>query len=242
VFIGNCNFIKAETKLPSPTSLKYINDYVGVIDNTTAEYLISVGKELEDKTTAQATVVIINSLEGRDIESYANELFRTWGIGIKDKDNGLLLLLSIKDRSWRVEIGRGLEGAITDIYSARVMDEIAKPSFSRGNYNEGIKNAYSIFSDNIAKEYNVTLEKNIKIALPANKNQQSTNGANILGSFIILGLIIFDFLFNRGRLTRTILTLIFLNSRGRRGGGNSGGGYGGFGGGSSGGGGASGKW
>ncbi|HEY8804503.1 MAG TPA: TPM domain-containing protein, partial [Clostridium sp.] len=121
--------VNAESRYPKPTDLKYINDYTSTLDSSTKEYIISVGKELEDKTGAQEVVVVIDSLNGSDIATYANELFRTWGIGQKDKNNGLLVLVSIKEKKWRVEVGTSLEGAVTDIYSARVMDSVATPKF-----------------------------------------------------------------------------------------------------------------
>ncbi len=106
---------------------------------TQLQYILSVGKELEDKTGAQATVVVIDSLEGETIESYANGIFRNWGIGQKDKNNGLLILLSVKEKKWRVEVGTGLEGAITDIYSSRVMNEFAVPKFKQNQYGQGLR-------------------------------------------------------------------------------------------------------
>lgn len=233
---------------PKPTELKYVNDYTsGTLDQSTKEYIISVGKELEDKTGAQETIVVVDSLNGADIESYANGLFRTWGIGQKGKDNGFLILLAIKDRTWRVEVGTGLEGAIPDIYSNRVMEAVAVPLFKEGNYSGGLKDAYSVFADAIAKEYNITLEKNEKINLP----QEESAEANIFDNlgFIIFILIIWFFFFRRrrgggfggfggGGFGG------FGGSGGGFGGfgGSSGGGFGGFGGGSSSGGGSSGRF
>jgi len=235
---------------PQPTSLKYVNDYTSTIDQATVEYIVSVGKELEDKTGAQEVVVVVDSLEGSDIETYANELFRTWGIGQKDKDNGLMILISMKDRLWRVEVGTGLEGVVTDIYSARVMDNLATPSFKEGNYSQGIKAAYSAFADSIASEYDVTLDKNEKVVLPAEDSGNSFDIGDYV-SFIVLLVIAY---------------LIFFRPRKNRGGyggyggfggfggggfggggfgggsGGGGGGFGGFGGGSSSGGGSSGNW
>ena len=231
----NFNIVSA-ADIPKPTSLKYVNDYAGVIDNDTSNYLVSVGKEVEDKTGAQITVVIINSLNGSDIESYSNQLFNEWGIGQKNKDNGLLILLSMKDRKWRVEVGKGLEGAITDIYSARVMDSVAAPLFKQGKYGDGIKQVFSIFADDIAKEYNVKLDKNIKVTAP-DTNAEDSNKSTPIIAYIIGGLFLIDLLFNRARVTKTLIQLIFWSSffGGRRGGrgGRGGGGFGGFGGGDS---------
>ncbi|MCT8976652.1 TPM domain-containing protein [Clostridium sp. CX1] len=245
--------VKGASNIPEWTSLKYVNDYAAVIDENTKNYIVSIGRELEEKTGAQMTVVVINSLEGSDIESYANKLFRSWGIGQKDKDNGLLILLSMQDRKWRIELGRGLEGFITDIYSARVMDNVAKPLFREGKYGEGLKNVYSTFAADIAKENNITLEN--KIQLPESQNVNQVRSGNPSFIYIILGLVFLDVVFNRARIIRFLLYGMFWNSfwggGPRGGGGGFGGGSGGFGGGSggggfgggtSGGGGSSGDW
>jgi len=241
----------AEPKFPVATKLKYVNDYAKVIDSESAKYFLAVGKEIEEKTGVQAIVVVIDSLQGQSIDSYANGLFRNWGIGQKDKNNGLLILLAMQEKKWRVEVGTGLEGAITDIYSARVMNDFAVPKFKQNQYGQGLREAYSVLSDNIAKEYKVKLDKNIN-APKYNENVPNSNspkkGNWILGIGVII-LVFLDFILNRGRITRFIVTLLFWSSIGRRGGrngggfgGGSGGGSGGFGGGSSSGGGSSGGW
>ncbi|MGE5627878.1 MAG: TPM domain-containing protein [Solirubrobacterales bacterium] len=223
---------------PKPTELKYVNDYTGnTIDESTKEYIISVGKELEDKTGAQEVIVVINSLEGADINSYANELFRNWGIGQKGKNNGLMILLSMQDRAWRVEVGTGLEGAVTDIYSSRIMNSVALPLFKEGNYSQGLKDSFSVFADDIAKEYNVTLDKNEKVNVPKD-NSNNSNPFDSIG-FVIFIIIIW-FLFFRRRRGGFFGGGFF--GGGGFGGGSSGGGFGGFGGGSSSGGGSSGRF
>src|SRR5665647_2359978 len=84
--IATINLVNAETKYPKATELKYVNDYAKVIDSKSTEYILSVGKELEAKTGAQAAVVVIDSLQGEPIESYATGIFRSYGIGQKDKN------------------------------------------------------------------------------------------------------------------------------------------------------------
>lgn len=247
------NLVNAAPKFPKATELKYVNDYAKVIDNDSAQYILSVGKELEDKTGAQATVVVINSLEGETIESYATGIFREWGIGEKDKNNGLLILLSMQEKQWRVEVGTGLEGAVTDIYSSRMMNEIAVPKFKQNQYGQGLREAYSVLSDNIAKEYGVTLEKNISVPryIESSDNTSRSGGGNGILVIGVIALSLLDLIFNKGRLIRFITKLLFWSSilgrggrggRGGRSGGGSSGGFGGFGGGSSSGGGSSGSW
>ena len=247
LFSLSFSLVNAENAYPKPTDFKYINDYTSTLDANTKGYIVSVGKELEDKTGAQEVVVVVDSLNGSDIATYANGLFRTWGIGQKDKDNGLLVLVSIKDKKWRVEVGTSLEGAIPDIYSARVMDSVATPKFKEGNYSEGIKQSYSAFADAMAKEYNVTLDKNQKVNFPAKNNATGNKSTGMFAGILLVVLIILDFIFNRGRITLFIISIAFWfggdGGAGSDDGGNdSGGGFGGMGGGSSSGGGSSGGW
>lgn len=249
-----CFIPNASSNYPTPTNLKYINDYTNTISDDYKEKIVSIGKELEDKTTAQAVIVVIDSTDNVPIEDYSNKLFRSWGIGQSSKDNGLLILVAINDRAFRVEVGRGLEGAIPDALSNRVMESLAKPSFSEGNYGEGLLNSYSTFCDYIAEEYGVKLDKSLNISLPqtSTNNKAGKQGLGFMGiGFLIL--VFLDLFFNRGRVMSTLLQLLFWNSffgGGRRGGGgfgggnsgSGGGGFGGFGGGSSNGGGSSGSW
>lgn len=244
------NVFSSET-FPSPTTYKYINDYTNTIDMSTTKEIISIGKELEDKTSAQAIIVIIDSTSGTPIEDYANKLFRSWGLGQKGKDNGFLILLALNDKAWRVEVGRGLEGAIPDALTNRVMQEIAKPNFINGDYSEGLLNSYSAFSDLIASEYGVTLEKSLNITLP-NESHINVRKEGKLAIGLLLLLIFADIFLNRGRISSSILHLLFWNSffnengrggpGGFGGGSSGGGGFGGYGGGSSNGGGSSGGW
>lgn len=251
--------ISAQVNYPSPTNYKYINDYSNILNSNEIETIVSLGKELEDKTGAQSIVVIIDTTDNIPIENYSINLFRSWGIGQKAKDNGLLILVAIKDRKWRVEVGRGLEGVIPDALSNRVMESLATDDFKNDNYGSGIIKSYSTFNDLIAEEYGVTLSKSLNIEIPKESNRQDSSSIfDAIPIGIILVLLILDIIFNRGRIIRTIFKILFWSSFfGRRGGpggrgsgggggfggfGGSDGGFGGFGGGSSNGGGSSGSW
>lgn len=238
--------VSAAIRYPSPTSNKYLNDYAGVVDESSSKQIIALGNELERQTGAQAVIVTIDSLEGVPIEDYANGLFRKWGIGQKNKDNGLLILLAVKDKTWRVEVGRGLEGRLPDALTNRVMVELGKDHFIAGEYGLGLTKTYSVFCDEIATEYGVTLTHSLHVRLPV-QNHTSTQHRSSLPYFLIIGLLVIDLLFNRGRLIGFVGQMIFWSSlsgrnRNGRGGPGGGGGFGGFGGGSSNGGGSSGGW
>jgi len=229
-------------KFPSPTSYKYINDYVGVVNQEYVQKIISIGKELEEKTTAQVTAVVVKSLEGLSVEEYAVELFRKWGIGQKDKDNGVLLLVAIEDREMRIEVGYGLEGAIPDGKAGRIRDEYIIPYFKQGDYSKGVYYGYLALANEVAKEYNIELAFDVTAELP--KNSSDNISIEEVVFIIILIIVLFSIFSRRG--------IRYIGPRGPMGPGSFGGfgGFGGsgrssgggFGGGRSGGGGASGKW
>ena len=93
--------------------------------------------DLEKETTAEIAVVTTDSLEGKSIEMYAVELFEAWGIGKADKDNGILFLVALKDREYRIEVGYGLENVITDVIASDILDEIVLPKFKEVKYGLG---------------------------------------------------------------------------------------------------------
>ena len=93
----------------------------------------------EQKTTNQVVVVTLNSLEGGAIEEYGVELGRHWGIGQKEKDNGVLLLVAPNERRMRIEVGYGLEGTLTDAISSVIIDRRLRPAFKAGDYEAGIR-------------------------------------------------------------------------------------------------------
>ncbi|WP_448375161.1 TPM domain-containing protein [Fervidobacterium sp.] len=227
---------------PSPMPYKYINDYVGVVDQEYIQKIISIGKELEEKTTAQVTAVVVKSLEGLSIEEYAVELFRKWGIGQKDKDNGVLLLVAIADREMRIEVGYGLEGAIPDGKAGRIRDEYIIPYFKQGDYSKGVYYGYLALANEVAKEYNIELTFDVNAELPESSSENISIEEIVF--IVILIIVLFSIFSRRG--------IRYIGPRGPMGPGSFGGfgGFGGsgrssgggFGGGRSGGGGASGKW
>ena len=88
-----------------PNPKGYVNDYAGIISSQTRDTIRSLAYELQQKSGAQLAVVIVKTLDGLDIESYAWQLFEKWGIGEKGKDAGVLLLVSPRDRKVRIEVG-----------------------------------------------------------------------------------------------------------------------------------------
>ena len=131
----------------SQTNDFYVNDYARKLSSDTKEYIMNMNIELQKKTGAQIVVVTVKTLDGKTIEEYATELFREFGIGDKEKNNGVLLLCSTGDRMFRIEVGYGLEGALPDGKTGRIQDQYIIPYLKNDNYDEGIKNGFSAITE-----------------------------------------------------------------------------------------------
>ncbi|MCX6807766.1 MAG: TPM domain-containing protein [Patescibacteria group bacterium] len=122
--------------LPAPSG--FVNDFAGILKDTEKTQIENFLQDFRTKTGSEIAVVIIKTLDGQAIEDYSIKLARQWGIGEKNRNNGVLFLVSIEDRAMRIEVGRGLEGAITDLGSRYIQDEIARPLFRANDYYNGI--------------------------------------------------------------------------------------------------------
>src|SRR5215467_2169031 len=113
-------------------------DQANIIQPATRSAIESKLAELESKSGIQLVVATVNSLEGQDIEPYANELFRNWKLGEKEKNNGVLLLVAPNERRVRIEVGYGLEKTLTDALSKVIIINAITPRFQAGDFSGGI--------------------------------------------------------------------------------------------------------
>lgn len=134
-----------------PTKEFYVNDYANILSNGTEEYIIDKSVALNNVDGTQIVVVTVPNLGDASLEDYAYKLFQEFGIGDKDKDNGLLLLLALEERKFRVEVGNGLEGILPDGKTGRFQDKYIIPYLKDDKWDEGIKNGYDAFYTEIVK-------------------------------------------------------------------------------------------
>ncbi len=146
------NIYAASNDIDYPSYSGFINDFAGVLGSSWESKLEEIVARVEQETTCEIAVAIVNSLEGITIEEYAVELFEKWGIGKKKEDNGILLLVAVEDRELRIEVGYGLEGTITDLEAANIIDDIIVPRFKEEDYNSGLYNGVVAISNEIYKE------------------------------------------------------------------------------------------
>jgi uncharacterized protein len=116
-----------------------VNDVAGILSSSTHAELESLLKSHEDSTSNQVVVLIISSLEGESMEEFSIKVAETWKLGQKGKDNGVLLLIAKEDRKVRIEVGRGLEGDLTDQTSGMIIRHEIVPRFRDGDYDAGVR-------------------------------------------------------------------------------------------------------
>ncbi|WP_241243531.1 TPM domain-containing protein [Caldicellulosiruptor changbaiensis] len=234
-----------------PAENSYVFDYANLIDDSDEDQMRALAKKIEDSTSAEIVVVTVETLGNYTIEEYALNLFRKWGIGNKEKDNGVLILvnkenlLANKKGKIRIEVGYGLEGAIPDGKAGRILDTYAIPAFENKEYSRGIKDTFYAVASEVAKEYNLNLDElqGYGDAQTIDNNSTAEDDSELKlpdAIAIIVFVIIFVFISLKSRRKGSWWYRgPWDGFGGGFGGGSSGGGFGGFGGGSSGGGGAS---
>ncbi len=137
-----CSFIcinlYAQAVLPKPDQYYSVVDKASLLKTDEFQLLSEKLDSFKSQTEHELVVVIIPGLGSLTIEEYANKLFNNWGIGQKEQNNGILLLIAIKDRTMRIESGYGIEDKVTDSESAYIIDNILKPNFKSGKFYEGL--------------------------------------------------------------------------------------------------------
>lgn len=235
--------------LEFPPSRGAVNDFANIIPESDRRAMENLAREVLAKTGASLVVATFRTMDGRDIESFATDLFQAWGIGKKGEDRGLLMMVALKERRFRIETGYGLEGILPDGMLGRIRDAYFLPYFKSGKFGPGFANGMAAIAAVIAKDAGVELTGVIQ---PRSAKRSGKAGLGGAGFFLIM---IIWFVMSmvarsryRGRRGGGSLWLLpFLlmgGGSGRSGGGGGfggfGGGFGGFGGGMSGGGGVSG--
>ena len=120
-----------------------VNDYAAMISPATRQQLETVLADFEGQESTQLAVLTIPSLEGAVLEEYSLQVAESWRLGQKGRDNGALLLIVKNDRKLRIEVGYGLEGKLTDLTSGRIIRDIIKPNFRKGDFDRGVSEGVS---------------------------------------------------------------------------------------------------
>ncbi len=240
-------FASVAQAVPIPRYQSYITDYAGIMEAEHHQKLARFISVLKQKTGAEVAVLTMNDLEDDTIEDFAERTFNTWKIGQAGKDNGVLLLVAIKQRQARIEVGYGLEDVLTDGICGVILDKMV-PFFKGEWYSQGIYAGTVAIINQIAQANDVTISEFPKVSTIKDPNAGEGFFAWLIKTIFFLFFMMIV-LSSRFGLLHYFLFGSMMRSgywshgqRGGFGGSGFGGGFGGFGGGSSGGGGASRSW
>lgn len=120
-----------------PALKGYVNDYANLMSPAVRTKLTNELREFERTDSTQLVILTIPTLEGLTIEEYSIKVAEAWKIGQKGRDNGILFVVANQERKMRIEVGRGLEGKLTDLTAGRIIDLVVKPRLKRGDFNGG---------------------------------------------------------------------------------------------------------
>lgn len=237
-----CGIVAAFT-LNLPALSGRVVDQANIISAETRNALTSKLAELEAKSGIQLVVATVGSLEGQEIEPYTNQLFRSWKLGEKTKNNGVLLLVAPNQRKVRIEVGYGLEGTLTDALSKVIITNAITPRFKAGDFGGGIARGVDDIITVLTTDAS-EWQKRPALRLDNPQTRDPTDWLLFLAACVFIVLLIvwpgFRW-FVLGMAVNILTSSGGSSSGGFSSGGSSGGGFSG-GGGDSGGGGASGSW
>lgn len=238
VLLSFCAGAQIDKVIPGrPSPPKLVNDFTKTL---TVEQVAALERKLvafDDSTSNQVAIVLIPTTDGNAIEDVALQLGREWGVGNKDRNNGVVLLVAKNDKKTTIQVGYGLEGVITDVTAKSIIEHEIIPNFKQDNYYRGLDEAADALIKAAAGEYKA----------PEGYGSKKKGGFK---TWMIIAIVLFIILSSMFGGTSGGTYVSRGGYRGWGGGGwsgggggsSGGGGFGGFGGGSFGGGGASGSW
>jgi uncharacterized protein len=243
VLLALSSSVFSQKLFPKPNPPQAVNDFGNFLEPFQKDALEKKIRDYNDSTSSAIVIITVPDLQGYDIAELSLKYLREWGIGTKEKNNGILILVSKAEHKARIETGYGMEGVIPDVIAKHIIDERMVPYFKENDYYRGFDNAVDAIILAAAGEYKPETHKNSPLRFKS---------IGIL-IFIIIFVIIGSrggrgggggYMSRRGSALPWILGSMLGGggSGGGFGGGGGGGGFGGFGGGSGGGGGASGGW
>jgi uncharacterized protein len=234
---------------------KLVNDYTNTLSTSQLQQLEDKLVAFDDSSSTQIAIAIIKSVGDYDINDYALQLGRKWGVGGNKKNNGIMIVVALGDRKISIQTGYGIEGALPDVYTNRIIENDIKPAFKAGDYYAGLDAGTNSIIKLVKGEYKADAPKKGKkengSAIPIliiivviiialiKRGGRGGGGSQVMGGRGVANALFWSMLFSGGGRGSGSG---FGGGGGFGGGSSGGGGFGGFGGGSFGGGGSSGSW
>ena len=132
--------------------ISYVSDYANIIDENSEAQINALAEEIERNSTVEVAILTVPNLDGESVDQFAVETFHDWGVGMKEVNNGLLIVVALEEHEWRIEVGYGLEPIITDAMAGRIGRANFVDNFRVGDYGEGIYGAVSDVQKIIAND------------------------------------------------------------------------------------------
>ena len=202
--IAVCIFVlpvSAANKYPEPTSRFFVNDFADVIVEKAEDEIYSKAAALQEKTTAQIVVVTVNTLDGEEPADYALGLGRQWGVGQEDEDNGIVILLSKTERQIYIAVGYGLEGALPDSKTGRIIDVYGLDYLKKDDFSKGLLEIFKAIVNEVYIEYGEEPEEGYIPIEDTDEETLEEYGARVAASWVIMiaCVILFVLVFGRRR-------------------------------------------
>jgi uncharacterized protein len=202
-----------------PTIYPYVNDLAGALSLGYSTWIDDICYEIDVRSSCEVAVLVVNTTQPNDISYFALRVFQKNQIGVEGKDNGVLIVVAVSDRKWKVEVGYGLMGILTGARVANLADAYLVPNIENGTLEDGLVDFTSEMGSILITEY--TGAETSRPAYPiAWIPLQSWQWVVIIVVIVVLSVV------TRGRIILPVLWVIELISggRGKFGGGRSGGG------------------
>jgi len=182
----------AVSALEIPPLRGRVNDNASLLSQTSINELESYLAGLESASGAQVVLLTIPSLSGENLESYSLRVAEKWGLGGKENDNGVLLLVALNERKVRIEVGYGLESTLTDAKSGVIIRDIMIPEFRKGSYSEGIVAGLAAIGGVVSGDLAITAKQ-------IENSERGAGGGVPIFAIIFLAVFIIGIFGRRGR-------------------------------------------
>ncbi|MBO4868804.1 MAG: TPM domain-containing protein [Clostridia bacterium] len=169
-----CGCSSGKAKIPEPDDVFYVYDEAGIIDDELKNYIVSKNVSLCEQCGGQIVVAAVKTTGSKSIEKYAYELFNDWGIGDSEKNNGMLLLISVEEDDYWALQGKGLEKLIQSGTLKLMLNDHLEPFFAKKQYGEGIRMFFDALVDRYEQIYSITVTQSGTVSVPSTPEQTET--------------------------------------------------------------------
>lgn len=148
---------ESATEVIPPAPQHYFNDYAGIVSQSAGQQFDQQLRQFEVETSNQVVVAIFPKMQSDDdIAAYSQRVAESWGVGQKDKRNGIVMLVFVEDRKMIIQVGYGLEGALPDVAAFNITEYQVKPKFVAGDYEGGLRTGIDSILKAVRGEYSGT--------------------------------------------------------------------------------------